>query len=78
MKLDVFAIYFGGFAIYLEDIDTLCWLEFLEAYYDALALTLPYLVNLATLWSLDHDALVLVDILEDLVYGALHLEMTLG
>ena len=30
-----------------------------------------YLVNLATLWSLDYDALVLVDILEDLDYGAL-------
>ena len=50
---------------------TLVGLEFLEAYYDALALTLLYLVNLATLWSLDYDALVLVDILEDLDYGAL-------
>ena len=50
---------------------TLVGLEFLEAYYDALALTLLYLVNLATLWSLDYDALVLVDILEDLDYGVL-------
>ena len=57
---------------------TLVGLEFLEAYYDALAVTLIYLVNLATLWSLDYDALVLIDILEDFDRGALHLEMTLG
>lgn len=63
-----FCFGFGGFAIYLEDIATLCWLNvFGGSHYDALALS-------SYVWrSLDYIALVLEDFLylEDLNYDTL-------
>jgi hypothetical protein len=63
--LEVFAIYFGGFSIYLEVLLStwrilllyVGW-RFLETYYDALALAMLALEDLATC-------------LEDLDYGVL-------
>ena len=70
---------FGGFALYLEDIATLCWFDvFGGRFYDALAIGLLHLeepnVGGSLLWLMHLEALEVFD----LAYALEALEVILG